>query len=51
MNRCTCNLMIGLRHKKGLMDDDAVFKSCQCSRSCQYCAERNLHRTDFSFRK
>jgi hypothetical protein len=30
-------------------DEKQVFKSCTCSRSCRYCAERNLGRTDWIY--
>lgn len=45
--KCYCRWRI---ENKGI-DADKVFKSCQCSKGCQYCAERNLYRTDWSYKK
>ena len=42
--KCDCRKQI----EKG-KDEKRVFKSCTCSRSCRYCAERNLIRTDWSY--
>lgn len=44
--KCACRIKI----EQGKPEDD-VFKGCLCSSGCQYCATRNLYRTDFVFKK
>jgi hypothetical protein len=46
MKKCNCKIRI-----ENGEDKDKVFKVCLCSRGCMYCAERNLYRADWVYKK
>ena len=49
--KCYCRVRIDNHKLETKEEKDGVFKMCQCSSGCQYCAVNNLFRTDWVCKK